>query len=66
MADVNTVYGDGVIIGAEAGRQAERITVMGWNNRVPGQAMIGEGAIIRPELAAKNWKKIVAAGEVLK
>lgn len=66
VADVNTVYGDGVIIGAEAGRQAREVTVIGWNNRVPGQAMIGEGATIRPELQAKNWKKIVAAGEVLK
>jgi hypothetical protein len=39
---------------------------MGWNNRVPGQVMIGEGATVWPELNAKNWKKIVAAGEVLK
>lgn len=66
VADVNTVYGDGVIIGAEAGRQAHRISVIGWNNRIPGQAMIGEGATIWPELANKHWKKIVAAGEVLK
>ena len=66
VADVNTVYGDGVIIGAEAGRRAEKITVIGWNNRVPEQVMIGEGATICPELNSKNWKKIVAAGEVLK
>ncbi len=30
------------------------------------QAMIGEGATICPELPAKNWKKIIAPGEVLK
>ena len=66
VADVNTFYGDQVIIGAEAGRKAEKVTVIGWNNRVPEQAMIGEGATICPELAGKNWKKIVAPGEVLK
>lgn len=66
VADVNTVYGDGVIIGAEAGRRADKVTVIGWNNRVPEQAMIGEGATIYPELNNKSWKKIVAAGEVLK
>lgn len=66
VADVNTVYGDGVIIGAEAGRHAQKVSVIGWNNRVPGQVMIGEGATIWPELNTRSWKKIVAAGEVLK
>jgi glucose-1-phosphate adenylyltransferase len=66
VADVNTVYEDGVIIGAEAGRKAQEVSVIGWNNRVPEQTIIGEGATIWPELSQKNWKRIVLAGEVLK
>jgi glucose-1-phosphate adenylyltransferase len=66
VADVNTVYGDGVIIGAELGRQARKVTVVGWNNRIPGQVVIGEGATIWPELKPSGWKKVVESGEVLK
>ncbi|MFV0438245.1 MAG: glucose-1-phosphate adenylyltransferase family protein [Desulfopila sp.] len=66
VADVNTVYGDGAIVGAEAGHQARKVTVIGWNNRIPEQAMIGEGATIWPDRNSASWKKIIAAGEVLK
>lgn len=66
VADVNTVYGDGVIIGAELGRQARKVSVVGWNNRVPGQVVINEGATIWPELKPSGWKKVVESGEVLK
>lgn len=66
VADVNNSYGEGVIIGAETGRQAGKVSVVGWNNRVPGQTVIGEGATIWPELKSSNWKKVVEVGEVLK
>jgi glucose-1-phosphate adenylyltransferase len=66
VADVNTVYDDGVIIGAESGRKPEKVTVLGWNNRVPGQTIIGEGATIYPGLKNARWKKVVEAGEDLK
>lgn len=66
VADVNITYGDGVIIGAENGRQAGKVSVVGWNNKVPGQTVIGEGATIVPELKASAWKKVIEAGEVLK
>lgn len=66
VADVNTVYGDGVIIGAEAGRQAKQVSVIGWNNRVPEQVVIGEGATIWPELKSSGWKKVIGSGEVLR
>lgn len=66
VADVNTTYGDNVIIGAEIGRQAGKVSVIGWNNNVPGQSVIGEGATIWPELKPGVWKKVVGKGEVLK
>ncbi|WP_163340037.1 glucose-1-phosphate adenylyltransferase family protein [Desulfopila sp. IMCC35008] len=66
VADVNNSYGEGVIIGAETGRQAGKVSVVGWNNQIPGQTVIGEGATIWPELKSSNWKKVVETGEVLK
>lgn len=66
VADVNTTYSEGVIIGAEIGRQAGKVSVIGWNNRIPGQTVIGEGATIMPELKSVDWKKVIEAGEVLK
>ncbi len=66
VADVNTVYGDGVIIGAEAGHKAENISVIGWNNNIPEQTVVEEGATIWPELKAGSWIKHILAGEVLR
>ncbi|MBB5348361.1 glucose-1-phosphate adenylyltransferase [Desulfoprunum benzoelyticum] len=66
VADVNNTFGEGVVVGAEAGRQAEAVTVVGWNNIVPNQVVIGEGATVYPLLGSGRWKKVIAAGEVLR
>jgi glucose-1-phosphate adenylyltransferase len=66
VADVNNTFGEGVVVGAETGRQAEAVTVVGWNNIVPNQVVIGEGATIYPLLGSGRWKKVIAAGEVLR
>ena len=64
VSDVNNSFGEGVIIGAETGRQAMKVSVVGWNNSVPTQSVIGEGATISPELKPASWKKVVEPGEV--
>ena len=46
--------------------QAGAVTVVGWNNNIPDQVVIGEGATIYPLLKPGHWKKVIAAGEVLK
>ncbi len=66
VADVNTVYGDGVVIGSEVGRQARNVSVIGWNNRIPGQVRIGDGATIWPELKPGDWKKHIDSGELIR
>ena len=66
IADVNNTYGDGVIIGSPAGTQAEQVTVIGWNNAVPQQIVINQGATIYPELKQTAWKRVIESGEVLK
>lgn len=66
VADVNNTFGEGVVVGAEAGRQANGVTVIGWNNQIPEQVVIGEGATIYPLLKPGQWKKVIIAGEVLR
>ncbi len=66
VADVNNTFGEGVVVGAEAGRQANGVTVIGWNNQIPDQVVIGEGATIYPLLKTGQWKKVITAGEVLR
>lgn len=66
VADVNNTFGEEVAVGAEVGRQARDVTVVGWNNNIPDQVVIGEGATIYPLLKPGQWKKVIAAGEELK
>ncbi len=66
VADVNSVFGAGVSVGARAGEEDARVTVIGWNNQIPAHTVIGEGATIDPQLPAERWKEKVAAGEVVR
>jgi glucose-1-phosphate adenylyltransferase len=64
VADVNNTYGRNVVIGAASGSPAGKITVMGWNNHVPDQTHIEEGATIYPNQG--TWPTLVKSGEVLR
>ncbi len=66
IADVNSVFGDDVRIGPEIGKTGEQVTVIGWNNSVPANLTIGEGATIYPNLEKEQWPLAVKSGEVLK
>jgi glucose-1-phosphate adenylyltransferase len=68
VSDVNSVFGEGVCIGPDVGELAELLTLIGWNNHVPDQMCIGEGAIIDPNIPSEQWQQVksVEAGEVLK
>ncbi|MBM9605371.1 glucose-1-phosphate adenylyltransferase family protein [Desulfopila inferna] len=66
VADVNNNYGRNVVIGAEPGSSAQKVTVIGWNNQVPLQTRIEEGATIYPAIQQSHWPSIVKYGEVLR
>jgi glucose-1-phosphate adenylyltransferase len=66
VADVNTVYGEGVVIGADADGTSGQATVVGWNNQVPEQTIIENGATIYPNLKKGRWLRNVKSGEVLR
>jgi len=66
VADVNTIFGDGAVIGTEAIGIQAKVTVIGWNNHVPEQTIIEEGATIYPHLKNGKWLRHVKAGEALR
>jgi len=48
--------------------EASPVTLIGWNNQIPDNMCIGEGATIYPNISADQWSRVqsVKAGEVLK
>lgn len=65
ICDVNTTFGDNVIVGRVGGDSSGAVTVVGWDNQVPQDTVIGEGAAISPNLDASIWKSKIDAGETL-
>ncbi len=65
VADVNTVFAPNVVIGPEVCRNESEVTVIGWNNRIPGNTSIGEGATVYPNISCV-WPGRVEKGEVLR
>lgn len=66
VADVNNFFRRGVIVGPEICRSDTPVTLVGWNNQIPENTLIGEGATIYPQLPAGQWVPRVDAGEVLR
>ena len=57
VSDVNTSFGAGSSIGGpkNADDPGEGITIIGWNNHVPGNMTIGRGCTVYPKLAPDRW-----------
>jgi len=66
VSDVNTVFGEQARVG-EAGTVSERrATVVGWNNHVPGGAVIGSDCTIYPELSPEKFNHEIHNGEIIR
>ena len=66
ISDVNTTYGDNVEVGYLEGEAERKLAVVGWNNQVPDNTILGEGITISPKLKPEKWPKVVEPGRVLK
>lgn len=66
VADVNSTFGKGVVIGPEGDPVTAPVTVIGWSNHVPDQTVIGPGCTIYPDLTSDHWSPEIEAGEVLR
>lgn len=65
ISDVNSSFGDDVILGADVGAEANTTTLIGQNNTVPSGAVVGEGATVFPGLKEGAWAAPVGSGQVL-
>jgi glucose-1-phosphate adenylyltransferase len=66
VSDVNNNFGRNVIAGPELCDAKTPVTMVGWNNNIPDQTIIGEGSTIYPQIPPRNWPMNVKAGEVLR
>jgi glucose-1-phosphate adenylyltransferase len=66
VSDVNNHFGRNVVVGPEICDAKTPVTMIGWNNKIPDNAVIGEGATIYPQIPARNWPAIIKPGEVLR
>jgi glucose-1-phosphate adenylyltransferase len=66
VSDVNNNYGDKVVVGSRKEDKSNAVTLVGWNNSIPDNMEIGEGATIYPDLPKGNWSEIIHDGEVLR
>lgn len=66
VSDVNNNYGRSVVVGPEECNEKTPVTMIGWNNKIPDQTTIGEGATVYPQIPGGNWPGSLKAGEVLR
>lgn len=66
VSDVNNDFGRNVVVGPEVCVKNTPVTMIGWNNRIPEQTTVGEGATIYPRIPGSNWPSSLKAGEVLR
>ncbi len=55
VSDVNTVFGRNARVGVAGVDGPGKVTVIGWNNRVPAGITIGSGCTVAPRIAPESW-----------
>ncbi len=66
ISDVNTTFGRGVRIGTENQTDTKAASVIGWNNFIKANTIIGSGCTIYPALPSDKIPKQVESGEVIR
>ncbi|MCI5224965.1 MAG: hypothetical protein D3924_20425 [Candidatus Electrothrix sp. AR4] len=55
VSDVNTTFGHNVRVGIPRSGDSDRVTVIGWNNDVPNNMIIGCGCTVAPGISKEKW-----------
>jgi len=66
VSDVNNTFGVGVKIGRGKPPAAQTTTVIGWNNTIPDNTIIGNGSTIYPQLPPGSIPAEIKTGEVVR
>lgn len=55
VSDVNTTFGQNTQIGIPGKVGPGNVSVVGWNNRIPGGTTIGSGCTVAPCIDQARW-----------
>lgn len=66
VSDVNVTFGANGRIGGENPTDRKDITVIGWNNHIPENILIGSGCTLYPSLESANFAKEIKNEEVVR
>jgi len=66
ISDVNTIFGSGVRIGGESQSGIRETSVIGWNNYIKANTIIGSGCTVYPSVSSERIPKTVHSGEVIR
>ena len=55
VSDVNTTFGQNVQVGVAGANGPDKVTVIGWNNHVPANMIIGSGCTVAPGISVEKW-----------
>jgi glucose-1-phosphate adenylyltransferase len=66
ISDVNTTFGRGVRINTEGKPGPKEVSVIGWNNFIKANTIIGSGCTVYPSLPSEKIPKQVEPGEVIR
>ncbi len=65
VSDVNNTFEAGVVAGPAVCEEHTPVTAIGWQNTIPENTVIGEGAVIHPSRTG-DWPNTIHAGEELR
>lgn len=66
VSDVNVTVGDEVRIGTDEELADREATVIGWNNLIPDQTVIGSDCTIYPTLSPEKLARFIRDGEIVR
>ena len=66
VSDVNNTFGVGVKMNVGKPTAGQQTTVVGWNNTIPENTVIGNGSTIYPHMVPEKIPAVIQTGEVVR
>ncbi len=66
VSDVNVTMGRGARVGREEDAKGREVTVVGWNNFIPENTVIGSDCVLYPALKADKLSREIKNGEIVR
>ncbi|MCK5438206.1 MAG: glucose-1-phosphate adenylyltransferase, partial [Desulfobulbaceae bacterium] len=66
VSDVNVVFENGARVGGEGPSEDQEASVIGWNNRIPANSVIGSDCTLYPGLKPEKLNREIKTGEIVR